>query len=212
MKRSADYARYDDERLVRLVAQFRAEALEELYERYSALVFGLALMIIGDQATAEEITMDVFMRVWQKAASYRPEQAKVSTWLTHVARHHAIDVLRRQAVRPDQSALSWDELQSKIATHLSDPQEQAEDSLQRERIRNAVSHLPQDQKQALLLAYFGGYTQSQIAEILEQPLGTVKTRIRLAMQKLQDLLRDEDRLDEKSKQAISTYSIKEESS
>lgn len=206
MKLSADYARYDDETLIALIAQRRAEALEQLYERYSAPIFGLALMIVDDRSTAEEITLDVFMRVWQKAATYRSEQAKVSTWLTHIARHHAIDVLRRQAVRPDQSALGWDEVQPGSVTSGQDPQELAEISLRSERIRNAISQLPGDQKQALQLAYFGGYTQSQIAEMLAQPLGTVKTRIRLAMQKLQDLLRDE-----KSKKDIGTYSIKEES-
>ena len=104
MTSSADYARYDDERLISLIAQLQAGALDQLYDRYNRPIFSLALMIVGDRATAEEITLDVFMRVWQKAGSYRADQARVSTWLTHIARHHAIDVLRRRAVRLDQSA------------------------------------------------------------------------------------------------------------
>lgn len=210
MKISADYARYDDERLISLIAQLQVEALDQLYNRYSRLIFGLAFLIVGDRSTAEEITLDVFMRVWQKAASYRADQAKVSTWLTHIARHHAIDVLRRQAARPDQSALSWDEITFDGPSHTQDPQELAEHSLRRERVRIAIARLPVDQKQALMLAYFGGYTQTQIAEILNQPLGTVKTRIRLAMQKLRDLLHDEQESKDKSAQAISTYNMSEE--
>lgn len=210
MKPSVDYARYDDVRLISLIAQLQTEALDQLYDRYSRPIFSLALMIVGDRATAEEITLDVFMRVWQKAASYRADQAKVSTWLTHIARHHAIDVLRRQSVRPDRSALSWDEISPNGGIPTPDPQELAEHSLRRERIHAAIARLPADQKQALILAYFGGYTQTQIAEALKQPLGTVKTRIKLAMQKLRDLLRDEQESEDKSAQAVGTYNMSEE--
>jgi RNA polymerase sigma-70 factor (ECF subfamily) len=188
----------------------RPEALDQLYERYCRLVFGLALAIVGDRSTAEEITLDVFMRVWQKAASYRADHAKVSTWLTHIARHHAIDVLRRQAVRPDQSALSLDEVTPDGAIQTQDAEKLAEHLLLRERVRSAISRLPAEQMQALMLAYFGGYTQSQIADILQQPLGTVKTRIRLAMQKLRELLSAEQESDDKSTQAVHTYNISEE--
>src|SRR5574342_1196380 len=206
MRSSADYARYNDERLISLIAQLQTEALDQLYERYNRPIFSLALIIVGDRATAEEITLDVFMRVWQKAGSYRADQAKVSTWLTHIARHHAIDILRRRAVRLDQSALSWEEIAlPNAAVPTPDPQELAEHSLRRERIHAAIARLPTDQRQALVLAYFGGYTQTQIAETLKQPLGTVKTRIKLAMQKLRDLLRDERETEDKSIQAVSTY-------
>jgi len=210
MKSSADYATYDDERLISLIAQLQTEALDQLYDRYNRPIFSLALMIVGDQATAEEITLDVFMRVWQKAGSYRADQAKVSTWLTHIARHHAIDVLRRRAVRPDQYALSLDEITPGIPLPAQDPGELAEHSLRRERVRAAIAKLPADQRQALKLAYFGGYTQTQIAEALKQPLGTIKTRIKLAMQKLRDFLRDEQETEDKSAQALSTYNISEE--
>lgn len=207
MKSSADYARHDDESLIRLIAQLQEEALSQLYDRYNRLVFSLALAIINDRATAEEITLDVFMRVWQKAGTYRRDQAKVSTWLTHIARHHAIDVLRRRAVRADHYAVSLNDAASNTGLSDQDPQEFAELSLRRERIHAALAQLPEDQKHALVLAYFNGYTQHQIAEALDQPLGTIKTRIRLAMQKLRDFLRDEQETGDKSVETPSAYNI-----
>jgi RNA polymerase sigma-70 factor, ECF subfamily len=210
MNSSADYARYDDEKLISLIAQLQTEALDQLYDRYNRPIFSLALMIVGDRPTAEEITLDVFMRVWQKAGSYRPDQGRVSTWLTHIARHHAIDMLRRRAVRPDQYALSLDETTPGAPVPAQDPGELAEQSLRRERIRAAIAQLPADQRQALRLAYFGGYTQAEIAAALKQPLGTIKTRIKLALKKLRDFLRDEQEPEDKSAQALNTYNMSEE--
>jgi RNA polymerase sigma-70 factor (ECF subfamily) len=122
MKSSTDYAKYNDEKLISLIAQLQEEALTQLYERYSRVIFSLALAIVNDQATAEEVTLDVFLRVWQKAGSYRAEQAKVSTWLTHIARHHAIDVLRRRAARPDQHAVHLDDSAFNGDLSKQDPQ------------------------------------------------------------------------------------------
>jgi RNA polymerase sigma-70 factor (ECF subfamily) len=205
-----DYTRYDDEKLIRLITELQEEALAQLYDRYHRLVFSLALGVVNDRATAEEITLDVFMRVWQKAGTYRADQAKVSTWLTHIARHHAIDVLRRRAARPpDQYAVHWEEIIYDESPHQN-PQESAELSLRRERIQAALAKLPPDQRQAITLAYFGGLTQNQIAETLKQPLGTIKTRVRLAMQKLRDFLRDEQRVVDKSVEARHTYNISKE--
>jgi RNA polymerase sigma-70 factor (ECF subfamily) len=210
MKSHTDFAKYDDEELISLITQLREEALAQLYDRYNRLVFSLALAIVNDQATAEEITLDVFMRVWQKAASYRSDQAKVSTWLTHIARHHAIDVLRRRSVRPDQYAVDWEDAIPDPVSPEHNPQEFAEISQQRERVQAALAQLPADQRQALTLAYYSGYTQRQIAEVLKQPLGTIKTRLRLALQKLRDFLRDEQNAEKKSVEARSAYNIKEE--
>lgn len=210
MKSSTDYVEYSDEKLISLIAQLQEGALTQLYERYSRVTFSLVLAIVNDQATAEEVTLDVFLRVWQKAASYRAEQAKVSTWLTHIARHHAIDVLRRRAVRPDQYAVHLDDAAFNGDLSKQDPQELAELSLRRERVHRALAQLPMDQKQALILAYFGGYTQHQIAEKLKQPLGTVKTRLRLALQKLRNFLRDEQETVDKSVETSSAYNITKE--
>ena len=210
MSSRTDYTRYDDEKLIGLIRQQREEALAQLYDRYNRLVFSLAFAMINDRATAEEITLDVFMRVWQKAESYRSDQAKVTTWLTHIARNHTIDVLRRRAARVDQYVVEWEDSIPEPESRENDPQESTELSLQREYIHAALAQLPQEQKQALELAYFNGYTQSQIAEVLKQPLGTIKTRIRLAMQKLRDVLRDEKESGNKSVEASSAYNITEE--
>src|SRR5688572_14137308 len=131
MKSSEDYVAYSDEKLVSLIAQSHEQALAQLYDRYNRLIFSLALAVVNDRETAEEITLDVFMCVWQKADTYRAEQAKVSTWLTHIARHHSIDVLRRRAARLDHSAIHWEDVIRNVESSLPGPQESVELSLRR---------------------------------------------------------------------------------
>ncbi len=186
-----DYSTLDDETLIRLIVHAQAEALSELYDRYSRLVFSLALNSVGDSATAEEITQDVFVRVWQRARQYRADQGKVSTWLTSIARNRAIDQLRRRGSRPEQFSVAWMEVSPQAMPAVNGPERATEQAMERERIRAAVAQLPEEQKHVLALAYFQGYTQSQIAKSLDLPLGTVKTRIRLAMEKLRQALQDE---------------------
>ncbi len=186
-----DYSTLDDDALIRLIARANADALGALYDRYSRLVFSIALNAVGDWAAAEEITLDVFTRVWEKSETYQAERARVSTWLTSVARHRAIDVLRRRRARPEQHTVPWPEVQPDEMPHVNSPEETVELSLQQRRVRAAIATLPQDQKRALAMAYFQGLTHSEIAERLGEPLGTVKTRIRLAMQKLRQLLQSE---------------------
>ena len=190
MKPSSDYAKYDDEELINLIIQRREEALTQLYERYKNLIFSLAVVIVDDRPIAEEIMLDVFMLVWQKAASYDAKKARVRTWLTHIVRNHAIDVMRRRTIRPDRSALHLDKLTRQDAPLQENPQASAEFALRRANVRAALNSLPYEQEQVLVLAYFGGYTQFQIAEILQEPIGTIKTRIRLAMKKLRVILEE----------------------
>jgi len=188
-----DYSILDDTELIRLIAHTRPEALSALYDRYGRLVFSLALHALGDQALAEEITQDVFFRIWEKAGTYRPEEAKVSTWLTSITRHRAIDVLRQRGVRPALDRTEWSETQLMLIPDGADsPEEAAEQALQQELVRRAVALLPVEQGRVLELAYFQGLTHSQIATLCGEPLGTVKTRIRLAMQKLREILIDDD--------------------
>jgi RNA polymerase sigma-70 factor (ECF subfamily) len=186
-----DYSTLNDETLIGLLARSHSHALGELYDRYSRLVFSLALNMVGDQATAEEITLDVFARIWEKADTYRPEQAKVSTWLVSITRHRSIDVLRRRGSRVERHSVGWADVSPDAMPSVDGPEETAELALQRQRVRAAVAQLPPDQQEVLALAYFKGYTHREIAEALGQPLGTVKTRIRLAMQKLRHTLLDE---------------------
>ena len=189
-----ELAAFDDESLIRLIANRQNEALSELYDRYNRLVFSLALHTVGDQALAEEITQDVFFRIWEKAKTYQPEQAKVSTWLTNIARNRSIDMIRRRGVRPEGHQIGWMDLtpNSVPKTEGRQPEENAQINLNARKVRIAVTSLPTEQKEALGLAFFWGYSHSQIAKELGEPLGTVKTRIRLAMQKLRQILQEEE--------------------
>ena len=187
-----DYSKLDDQNLIALIARSHSGAVSELFTRYSRLVYSLALKMVSEPTDAEEITLDVFVRVWQKAHTYHAEQARVSTWLVSITRHRAIDRLRRQNVRFDQSSLSWAEIAPQAEPQAqSNPEQTTELMMRQERVRSAVAQLPLDQQEALALAYFKGQSHREIAEILGQPLGTVKSRIRMAMQKLRQLLQDE---------------------
>ena len=188
-----DYTGQDDETLIRLIAQEHADALSELYDRYGRLIFSVAYNMVGVYATAEEITLDIFQRVWTNAHRYRAERAKVSVWMVSMARHRAIDILRREGVRPERNSIGWSELPVEPVSpnRNEDPETAAAANLRKQRVRAAIIELPVEQQQVLALAYFRGYTHSQIAQILNKPIGTVKTRIRLAMQKLRWSLKDE---------------------
>jgi RNA polymerase sigma-70 factor (ECF subfamily) len=181
----------DDPDLIELTAQRNEQALAELYDRYHRLIFSVAINIVGSHEEAEEITLDVFTRVWEKAHTYQPERAKVNTWLTRMARNRAIDVLRRENVRPMKHSISWADTSSEPATKGRSPEAAAHEEDQKQRVRKAIATLPDKQKEVLALAYFKGYSHSEIASALELPLGTVKGRIRSAMQKLRTLLHDE---------------------
>ncbi len=187
-----DYSDLDDEVLLGLIAHRRAEALSALYDRYGRLVFSLALNSVGSPAAAEEITQDVFLRVWERANTYRAEKAKVSTWLTSIARYRSIDILRRRSARPEQHSVRWADVAPADMPREDETEAAVELSLQRQRVREAIAELPEEQQQVLALAYFQGYTHRQISDALGQPLGTVKTRIRLAMQKLRSTLQNEE--------------------
>lgn len=186
-----DYRKLDDSTLMRLMVGRREEALGELYDRYGRLVYSLCWNILGDQALAEEVTQDVFLRVWERANTYEASLGKVSTWLTSVARHRAIDVLRSRRKRPEGNLAGFTIEEALDLPASDDVEAEAEGSRQRERVRQALAQLPEAQRQALTYAYLWGYSHSQIAQALDEPLGTVKTRIRLAMQALRKLLIEE---------------------
>jgi RNA polymerase sigma-70 factor, ECF subfamily len=182
-----DVKQLDDVNLMQLIAQHREDALGELYDRYHRLVFSIALKVIGNRATAEEIMLDVFIRVWEKGDRYRMEKAQVNTWLARLTRNRAIDVLRREEVRPMRHSVGWADV-SEMSTDGQSPETVTQLSIRRQQVRSAINELPPEQKEALALAYFQGYTHREIAEVLEKPLGTIKTRIRSGMQTLRGLL------------------------
>ncbi|MGD2077067.1 MAG: sigma-70 family RNA polymerase sigma factor [Chloroflexota bacterium] len=181
----------EDIALIDLVIQKNEAALGELYDRYHRLVYSIAINVVGRPEDAEEITLDVFTRIWEKADTYQSEKAKVTTWLTRMARNRAIDVLRRESVRPMKHSVSWAQVSPLPAADHNRPEPAAHLTMQKERVREAIASLPDSQQEVLALAYFKGYSHSEIARELDIPLGTAKGRIRLGMQKLRDLLQDE---------------------
>lgn len=177
--------------LITLVARRDDSALSALYDRYNRLVYSLAIRIVGDRALAEEIVLDAFVSVWRAAGSFVEERGRFVVWLMSVARHRAIDELRRLNVRPEGSSVELNDAQ-----HTPQP-DRLEDIVdvrrRREVVRSVMAQLPDAQREALELAYFGGLTQQEIAAKTNTPLGTVKTRMRLGMLKMRDELK---RLDE----------------
>jgi RNA polymerase sigma-70 factor, ECF subfamily len=181
-----------DASIMELIAKEQSEALGELYDRYGRLVYTVAINVVWDAETAEEITQDVFLRAWEGAQSYRPELAKVSSWLVSITRHRAIDELRRRGARPEAFRADWPEDIGQDHANgmplLENPEGEVETVLQSQDIQHAIAVLPREQRVVLNLAFFKGYSHSQIAEFLGEPLGTVKSRVRLAMLKLRDVL------------------------
>lgn len=172
----------DDVLLVRRVDDGDADALRVLYERYGGIVFGMTYRLLGDRQAAEECTQDVFVSVWRTARAYDPERARVSTWLLTIARNRAIDATRRRAARPvDPHEDVWSADESPdTADVVSNADEAA-------RVAAALAELPEVQREALSLAYFDGLSHSEIAERLRIPVGTVKGRIRLALERLRSI-------------------------
>lgn len=174
--------------LLQRIARGDTQAMSEFYDRFSRLAFGIALQVLQNSAEAEEVTQDVFLQVWNKAITYDPAQGRVLTWFSSIARHRAIDQLRRRKARPEGHSVGWDECCEDRSEELGSLEPGLISSQQRDAVRAALQNLPAEQREALSLAYFQGLTQQEIADRLDQPLGTVKTRIRLAMLKLRTAL------------------------
>jgi RNA polymerase sigma-70 factor, ECF subfamily len=171
-----------DRALMRRVVERDEAALTALYDRYAPVVNGLARSILRDPALAEEATHDVFLRLWQQPSVYDPARGTFAGWLLRVARNRAIDLLRRRREEPESTAGM--EVASWIADPEPGPEEQALAGLHRDEVRRALETLTSDHRQLLELAYMTGLSQSQIAQRLDRPLGTVKSQIRAAMSRL----------------------------
>ncbi len=183
-----DYSALTDEQVLEHLREGESWAMAVLYDRYARLVFSLALKILNDRATSEEVVQEVFVKVWRRAGDYDADRGKFSSWLGGIAHHHAIDELRRRRVRP--SATEDEDAAEDIVADGPVPFEAAVQSIERQRIAHALECIPAEQRQPIELAYFEGYTQQEIAEKLSEPLGTIKTRMRLGMHKLRGLLEE----------------------
>ncbi|MEV7775063.1 sigma-70 family RNA polymerase sigma factor [Kitasatospora sp. NPDC086791] len=164
----------DLRRLLQLSARGDDAAFEALYRAVAGPVYGVALRLLRSPAHAEEVAQEVLLEVWRTAAAYRSERGSVMTWVLTIAHHRAVDRVRsaRASAERDHRAGAWEPVQS------DPPEEQAVRSLDRQRVRHALAHLSAAQREAVVLAYYGGYTQREIAHRVGVPLGTVKTRIR----------------------------------
>jgi RNA polymerase sigma-70 factor, ECF subfamily len=178
-----------DDELLHLIALREEAALGVLYDRYIRLVYAVALRITGDRQTAEEVVQDTFQNVWQTAGTFQQRLSSGSTWLLSIARHRAIDATRskRERARSREQILD----QALSIADQSQPEREVEELLRRERVRAALGELPPNQRQAIELAYYGGFSRAEIAQSLGEPLGTIKTRMRLGLLKLQNLLHSE---------------------
>jgi RNA polymerase sigma-70 factor (ECF subfamily) len=182
-----------DGELVRRMSDGDVSALEELYNRYARAVYSFAVRIVGDGLVAEEILQEAFTRAWQQAGRFELARGSFASWLLSITHNLAIDELRKRQRRPQRASSVdiTDVLRGEVDT-TADVEEAAEMSELRARIRAAMDQLPKPQQRVIELAYFEGLTQREISAALNEPLGTVKTRMRLAMQKLKDYLATEE--------------------
>ena len=172
-----------DEDLMTLVERKDPGAFEILYDRHGGAAYSLAHRIVGDPGAAEDVTQEAFLSIWRSGARFDPARGSVRSWTLGVVRNRSIDALRRQAGKAPK--LDFDDdaaLAAQPAGELTDSE-----AIRREtarRVRGAMRELPEEQSEVIVLAYFGGFTHSEIAQMLSMPLGTVKGRMRLGLEKI----------------------------
>ncbi len=177
------FAHLSDEAVVALVARSDDTALAELYDRFGRVAYGVALRILRDEKLAEDAVQEGFLTAWRTADRFRPERAKASTWLLTLVHRRAVDLVRREDRRRAEPLPE---------TVEPAPSESAEEDawlrFERERVQAALRQLPDQQREALELAYYGGFSQSELAERLGQPVGTIKSRMFTGLARLRELL------------------------
>jgi RNA polymerase sigma-70 factor (ECF subfamily) len=178
---------WSDEQLIAQVARGDTAAYEMLYDRYSSAVMGFALKITGDRSLAEEILQETFWRVWRKADLFQTQRGAFANWFFGIARNLSIDLLRRQGPQGNQ-ADEADQIIERTIDPSPDVPEAAWLRVKYEKMRAAIKSLPSEQRYVIEMAYFRGMTRQEIARATGEPLGTIHTRARLALQKLRDEL------------------------
>lgn len=181
-------AHLSDEALVALVARADDSALAELYDRVGRVAYGLALSILRDERLAEDAVQEGMLSVWRTAASFRADRAKASTWILTLVHRRAVDLVRREERR------RADALDEATERSIPEPSGSAEETawlgFERDRVQQALRLLPDTQREALELAYYGGFSQSELAQRLGLPLGTIKSRMFAGLASLRELLDD----------------------
>jgi RNA polymerase sigma-70 factor (ECF subfamily) len=182
------YANYSDETLVRLVIRQDIRAYELLYDRHAQVVYNLIMRIVRDGAASEELLQEVFWQVWQKAEQYEGS-GSLAAWLYRVARNKALDYLRHQRARPQLAASELEAMEHSPRLATTSAEIEVEQSWRRQQVTQALDSIPSNQRLCLELAYFEGLSQREIAEKTRTPLGTIKTRMRIGMEKVERILR-----------------------
>lgn len=172
-----------DDALMAALAGRDLTALGTLYDRYGRVAYGLAYRILGEAEAAEDVVHDAFISAWRGAASYRPERGNARAWLLSIVHHRAVDVLRRKTTFRSAPLDAADEKPSD-----QDTAEEATRNVEHASVRAALEALPPAQRRTIELAYFGGYTHVELSELMGVPLGTVKGRMRIGLQKLRRAL------------------------
>jgi RNA polymerase sigma-70 factor, ECF subfamily len=173
-----------DEDLIVAIQQRDVRALEQLYDRHRVLAYSLALRMLGNSGDAEDVLQEAFINVWRAAGSYRAERSSGRSWLLSIVHHRSIDKLRGRQSRLQPASLE----DGMDAADDTDVWRQVAQNLTGEDVRWALDSLPVEQRETIELAYFRGYTHTQISEMMAVPLGTVKGRMRIGLQKLKALL------------------------
>jgi len=175
-----------DEDLMQLVRRGNAPAFEVIYERHSQAAFSLAYRMAGTRGVAEDVVQDAFLSIWRSGARYERTRGSVRTWVLGIVHHRAIDALRRSFVHERRRA-SDEGIEERLETGERTDVEAARHE-EASTVRTALGHLPSEQSQVIELAYFGGFTHTEIAAMLDTPVGTVKGRMRLGLEKMRHAL------------------------
>jgi RNA polymerase sigma factor (sigma-70 family) len=184
----ASRADLDDSGLVELVGRADPDALAVLYQRHASACYGMARRITANQTLAEDAVQEAFTGFWRNPAAYAPGQGSVRGWLLGLVHHKAVDLVRKETAQQRRQAAHAVQQALDPPAAAPDPAAEAWAGIQAEQVRAALAELPEPQRHALALAYFGGYTQREIAQLTGVPLGTVKTRMFAAMRRLQQRL------------------------
>jgi len=179
------HAHLSDEALVALVARGDESALAELYDRIGRVAYALAFRVVRDERLAEDAVQEGFLALWRTAAAFRAERAKASTWILTLVHRRAVDLVRREERRRGEP------LGEEVGAHAGESESTEEAAwlrFERERVQSALRQLPDVQREAIELAYYGGFSQSELAERLGVPLGTIKSRMFAGLARLRELL------------------------
>ncbi len=181
-----------DEELMQLVHDGDVRAFEVVFDRHASAAFSLAYRMCGRRATAEDIVQDAFLSLWRSGSGYDPRRGSVRSWVLSVVHNRAVDAMRRLGAKARLDVADEGIAERLHAAETTDGEVERRDDARQ--VRTALDELPPDQRQVIELAYFGGFTHKQIAEMLDLPPGTVKGRMRLGLTKLRFFLGEESRV------------------